>query len=79
MKQVLFTLTSLMLISSCKATKKTLGLTENMPDEFQVTKAKPLEVPPHFSLSKTGQAKITKESKNNLSAAEEAIIKESKK
>ena len=62
MKQVLFTLTSLMLISSCKATKKTLGLTENMPDEFQVTKAKPLEVPPHFSLSKTGQAKI-KESK----------------
>jgi len=79
MKQVLFTLTSLMLISSCKATKKTLGLTENMPDEFQVTKAKPLEVPPHFSLSKTGQAKTTKESKNNLSAAEEAIIKESKK
>ena len=79
MKQVLFTLTSIMLISSCKATKKTLGLTENMPDEFQVTKAKPLEVPPHFSLSKTGQAKITKESKNNLSAAEEAIIKESKK
>jgi len=79
MKQVLFTLTSLMLISSCKATKKTLGLTENMPDEFQVTKAKPLEVPPHFSLSKTGQAKITKESKNNLSAAEEAIIEESKK
>jgi hypothetical protein len=79
MKQVLFTLTSLMLISSCKATKKILGLTENMPDEFQVTKAKPLEVPPHFSLSKTGQAKITKESKNNLSAAEEAIIKESKK
>ena len=79
MKQVLFTLTSLMLISSCKATKKTLGLTENMPDEFQVTKAKPLEVPPHFSLSKTGQAKITKESKNNLSAAEEDIIKESKK
>ena len=67
MKQVLFTLTSLMLISSCKATKKTLGLTENMPDEFQVTKAKPLEVPPHFSLSKTGQDKITKESKNNLS------------
>ena len=40
MKQVLFTLTSLMLISSCKATKKTLGLTENMPDEFQVTKVK---------------------------------------
>jgi uncharacterized lipoprotein len=60
MKQVLFTLTSLMLISSCKATKKTLGLTENMPDEFQVTKVAPLEMPPHFILSKTDQDKTAK-------------------
>jgi hypothetical protein len=65
MKQVLLTLTALMMIlSSCKSTKKTLGLTENMPDEFQVTKVAPLEMPPHFIVSKTDQdkkAKIIKE------------------
>lgn len=77
MKQILYTITAILLLSSCKATKKTLGLTENMPDEFQVTKAKPLEVPPHFNLSKpTGQDKVEKKSKNKLSTAEEAIIKE---
>jgi hypothetical protein len=48
MKQVLLTLTAFMVLSSCKSTKKTLGLTENMPDEFQVTKVAPLEMPPHF-------------------------------
>ncbi len=60
MKQVLLTLTAFMVLSSCKSTKKTLGLTENMPDEFQVTKVAPLEMPPHFILSKTDQDKTTK-------------------
>ena len=78
MKQILCILTAILLLSSCKATKKKLGLTEDMPDEFQVTKAKPLEVPPHFNLSKTAQAKVEKKSKNKLSAAEEEIIEETK-
>jgi hypothetical protein len=60
MKQVLLTLTAFMVLSSCKSTKKTLGLTENMPDEFQVTKVAPLEMPPHFILSKTDQDKTAK-------------------
>ncbi|MFK7967589.1 MAG: DUF3035 domain-containing protein [Rickettsiaceae bacterium] len=77
MKQVLLILTAIMLLSSCKSTKKTLGLTENIPDEFQVTKMKPLEVPPHFSLSRGQQGKIVKKSENNLSVAEKAILKES--
>lgn len=77
MKKILLALATFMLVSSCKATKKTLGLTENMPDEFQVHKAKPLEVPPHFSLSQTNQLKTTTPPKNKLSEAEEALIKES--
>jgi hypothetical protein len=60
MKQVLLTLTAFMVLSSCKSTKKTLGLTENMPDEFQVTKVAPLQMPPHFILSKTDQDKTAK-------------------
>ena len=79
MKQILCIIAVMMLLSSCKATKKTLGLTENMPDEFQVTKAKPLEVPPHFNSSKAVTAKEIKKSKNKLSTAEEEVIKESTK
>ena len=74
MKQVLLILTAIMLLYSCKSTKKTLGLIENIPDEFQVTKMKPLEVPPYFSLSR---GKIVKKSENNLSVAEKAMLKES--
>jgi hypothetical protein len=79
MKKTLYILTATLLLVSCTKAKKTLGLTENMPDEFQVTKAKPLEVPPHFNLSKTGQAQAEKKAKKKLSPAEEAVMEETAK
>jgi hypothetical protein len=76
MKQILCVVTAIFLLSSCKNTKKTLGLTENIPDELQVTKAKPLEIPPHFNSSKTVKTAIQKPSKDKLTPAEEAVIHE---
>ncbi len=78
MQKILFTIITVLLLTSCsKSAKRTLGLTENIPDEFQVTKAKPLEVPPHFNLSKTDHKIETKKKvKTKLSASEEAIMQE---
>ena len=67
---------AIFLLSSCKNTKKNLGLTENIPDELQVTKAKPLEIPPHFNSSKIVKTDIQKPSKGTLTPAERAVIQE---
>lgn len=76
MKQILCAIMAIFLLSSCKNAKKTLGLTENIPDELQVTKAKPLEVPPHFNSSKTVKTDAQKQPKVNLTPAEKAVIQE---
>lgn len=48
-KKILFSLSMMLVLSACsKTAKRNLGLTEDMPDELQVKKVKPLEVPPHF-------------------------------
>jgi len=67
---------AIFLLSSCKNTKKNLGLTENIPDELQVTKAKPLEIPPHFNSSKIVKTDLQKPSKGTLTPAEKAVIQE---
>jgi hypothetical protein len=67
---------AIFLLSSCKNTKKNLGLTENIPDELQVTKAKPLEIPPHFNSSKIVKTDVQKPSKGTLTPAEKAVIQE---
>ncbi len=79
MKKILYILAATLLLASCTKTKKTLGLTENIPDEFQVTKAKPLEIPPHFNLSTTSRIQAEKKTKKKLSPAEEAVINETTK
>jgi len=76
MKQILCAIMAIFLLSSCKNTKKNLGLTENIPDELQVTKAKPLEIPPHFNSSKIVKTDIQKPSKGTLTPAERAVIQE---
>ena len=76
MKQILCAIMALFLLSSCKNTKKNLGLTENIPDELQVTKAKPLEIPPHFNSSKIVKTDVQKPSKGTLTPAEKAVIQE---
>lgn len=76
MKQILCAIMAIFLLSSCKNTKKNLGLTENIPDELQVTKAKPLEIPPHFNSSKIIKTDVQKPSKGTLTPAERAVIQE---
>lgn len=51
MKNILIIIATLLLSTGCSnKTKTTLGLIETIPDEYQVTRNKPLEVPPHYEL-----------------------------
>ena len=75
MKKTVLLFASIFLIIGCsKNTKKTLGLVETMPDEYQVKRNKSLEVPPVYQLENS------KASKNNskFSEAEKALLKEAK-
>lgn len=75
MKKTVLLLASIFLIAGCsKNTKKTLGLVETMPDEYQVKRNKSLEIPPIYQLENSNAAK--KGSK--FSEAEEALLKEAK-
>ncbi|RTK92129.1 MAG: DUF3035 domain-containing protein [Rickettsiales bacterium] len=57
MKNILIIISALLLTVSCSnKTKKTLGLIETIPDEYQVTRNKPLEVPPHYNLEEITSA-----------------------
>jgi len=77
MKKILFTFATIFLLTSCsKTTKKTLGLTEDMPDELQVQKVKPLEVPPHFNHATPAAHKHQAKAPSKLSKAEEEVLKE---
>lgn len=79
MKKILLLIAALFLSIGCSSkTKKALGLTENMPDEYQVQRNKALEVPPHYSGSDSAKKKdVTLEKKKKkLSASEEALLKE---
>jgi len=75
MKKTVLLLASIFLIAGCsKNTKKTLGLVETMPDEYQVKRNKSLEVPPIYQLEKSRAAKET----SKFSEAEKALLKETK-
>lgn len=75
MKKTVLLFASIFLIIGCsKNTKKTLGLVETMPDEYQVKKNKSLEIPPIYQLASSKAAK--KDSK--FSEAEQALLKEAK-
>ncbi len=40
-------------VTSCSnKTKKSLGLVETLPDEYQVSRSEGLEIPPHYKLNK---------------------------
>lgn len=53
MKKILLIALTLAFTSSCSSkTKNRLGLTETVPDEYQVTSNKPLEVPPFYKPNK---------------------------
>jgi hypothetical protein len=77
MKKILLIIAVLFLSIGCSSkTKKTLGLTETIPDEYQVQRNKSLEVPPHYRASKPEKAKNIEAKKKKLSKSEEALLKE---
>ena len=49
MKKFILLLTLFSITACSKNAKKTWGLTETIPDEYKVTRNKPLEVPPSYN------------------------------
>lgn len=77
MKKILLFSAALITLTACsKNAKRTLGITETMPDEYKVTKNRPLEVPPFYQ--GTSAPKKQKAAKQKLSKEEEALLKEAK-
>ncbi len=52
MKTFLKLIFVIFLTSCSNKAKQNLGIAQNIPDEMQVSKVKPLEVPPHFTHSR---------------------------
>lgn len=76
MKKILILTAVGLVLSSCSSKiKKTLGLTENMPDEYQVQRYKSLEVPPCYQ---DVECKSNKKTDKKLSKAEKALLGEVK-
>lgn len=72
MKKYLVIFASLLVLSGCKnSTKKSLGLTETLPDEYQVSRSKGIEVPPHYKNEKSQRAS---NAKSALSKKEQALL-----
>ncbi|ABV74899.1 hypothetical protein A1C_03045 [Rickettsia akari str. Hartford] len=60
MKKIFLLLTVLLITSACsKKLKETLGISTAGPNEYQVQRAKTLEVPPHYYLPDPGNSKTT--------------------
>jgi hypothetical protein len=75
MKKIALLFATIFLICSCsKSTKRTLGLTETMPDEYKVKRNKSLEIPPIYKQKTSNQ---TNEN-SKFSKAEQALIKAAK-
>ncbi len=74
MKKLLLLAVSLLATSACSnSTKNKLGLTETMPDEYQVRRNKSLEVPPCYQPEKVKDNK-SKNTNSNLSKEEHAFL-----
>jgi len=78
MKKIILILISLTLIISCSQnSKRALGLTETMPDEYQVQRNKSLEIPLYYSYKLKVPIKNTV-SRSKFSTEEKALLKEIK-
>lgn len=87
MQKILLLIVLSLLTSACSnKTKKSLGIIETMPDEYQVKRNKSLEVPPHYRVGDTrvvntrANATLVPAKKqqggHSLSKSEEALLKE---
>lgn len=60
MKKIFLLFTVLLITSACsKKLKETVGISTAGPNEYQVQRAKALEVPPHYYLPDPGNSKPT--------------------
>lgn len=60
MKKIFLLVTVLLITSACsKKLKETVGISTAGPNEYQVQRAKALEVPPHYYLPDPGNSKST--------------------
>ena len=81
MKKMLFIISLLIVTAGCSnKVKEKMGLTTTAPDEFQVKRYKPLEVPPHYELnepavSRSGEDKESV-NKGKLSKTEKALLQD---
>lgn len=82
MKKMLFIISLLIVAAGCShKVKEKIGLTTTAPNEFQVKRYKPLEVPPHYDLNEpTAQrSKDTADettNKGKLSKTEKALLQD---
>ncbi|MCZ6901771.1 MAG: DUF3035 domain-containing protein [Rickettsia endosymbiont of Ixodes persulcatus] len=69
MKKIFLLFTVLLITSACsKKLKETLGISTAGPNEYQVQRAKALEVPPHYYLPDPGNSQPTY---NNIKGQDE--------
>ncbi|CEO17385.1 hypothetical protein RMONA_05035 [Rickettsia monacensis] len=69
MKKIFLLFTVLLITSACsKKLKETVGISTAGPNEYQVQRAKALEVPPHYYLPDPGNSKPTY---NNIKGQDE--------
>ncbi|MBN9412437.1 MAG: DUF3035 domain-containing protein [Candidatus Paracaedimonas acanthamoebae] len=69
--------TSLLVISGCSQTKKSLGLERMQPDEFTVLDHPPLSMPPGIGLTPPQTGASAKHPQNTHLQAKELLIKQS--
>lgn len=51
MRKIYLLLSLLLLVSACNAkVKETIGIEASSPDEHQVKRNKPLDIPPHYDI-----------------------------
>ena len=79
MKNFVYVVTMLYLLSACSNFKENVGLVKNQPDEYQVVTNQDLSVPPDFNVYspeeiEAQKAKKSKESEENFTKGENFIL-----
>ena len=76
--KIILIASSVIILTACsEKAKKTLGLIENIPDEYQVKSYKPLEVPPHYAPSRSAHSSSIK-NPTELSETEKSLLRDIK-
>lgn len=80
MKKFFLLFTVLLITSACnKKLKETVGISTAGPNEYQVQRAKALEIPPHYYLPQPASGKTTHNSikaQDEFNEGEQALMQE---